>query len=57
MFLHFNFAIDFKNSKATEQKFPCISTAKGIITGVECEPFPLAFSWQRLYLRREIKYI
>ena len=41
----------FKNNKATEQKFPCVSTAKGIITGVECEPFRLAFSWQRLYFR------
>ena len=47
----------FKNNKATEQKFPCVSTAKGIITGFESKPFLLAFSWQLLYFRREIKYI
>ena len=68
IFLNFNFAIDFKNNKATEQKFPCVSTENGTITEVECKPFRLAFSWQPLYLRdliwvqplylrREIKYI
>ena len=49
MSLNFNFAIDFKNKIATEQKFPCVSTANGTITGFECEPFLLAFSWQPLY--------
>ena len=38
MSLNFNFAIDFKNKIATEQKFPCVSTANGTITGFECEP-------------------
>ena len=34
MSLNFNFAIDFKNKIATEQKFPCVSTANGTITGL-----------------------
>ena len=49
MSLNFNFAIDFKNKIATEQKFPRVSTENGTITGFECEPFLLAFSWQPLY--------
>ena len=61
MSLNFNFAIDFKNKIATEQKFPCVSTANGTITGFECEPFLLAHIFSatnnklRKYLRVAMK--
>ena len=42
---------------ATEQKFPSVSTAKGTTTEDGDLPFSHALSWQRLYFRREIKYI
>ena len=47
----------FRKITATEQKFPSVSTAKGTTTEDGDLPFSHALSWQRLYFRREIKYI
>ena len=52
-----DFSKSFQENSATEQKFPSVSTAKGTTTEDGDLPFSHALSWQRLYFRREIKYI